>query len=181
MKKLLYLCLALFMMFGLAGCDEVDDSRFGSYDDIQDTKEVGNKLSYEQATPTDIGFSIERYNLIKRAYWVNAMPEKSKSVKCPVVLPIGWVQMMSRDGTVVGQYSCKGKVSSLNSYLTPDSEYYTSGGSTKWLPDVDGSYGTNIDGIFWFDQNDIYHEWHGDYHYSDHPVSLQDTVLGGDY
>jgi len=55
----------------------------------------------------------------------------------------------------------------MNSYLTPDSEYYerNGGGSTSynnnWLPDVDGAYGTNENGIFFFTASGIYMEFGG--------------------
>lgn len=86
-----------------------------------------------------------------------------------------------------------GKVSSLNSYLTPDSEYYekdldlTSDTdwskssvdrySNKWLADVDGSYGENDNGIFFFTPDGKYIEWTGTYLYSDIPFEVKDTVI----
>ena len=75
------------------------------------------------------------------------------------------------------------KISSLNSFLTPDSEYYelvyggTYSRENKWLPDVDGSYGSNDNGIFFFTPDGKYVEWSGTYLYSDIPFEVKDAVV----
>ena len=76
-----------------------------------------------------------------------------------------------------------GKVTSLNSYLTPDSTYYSrETGSVTWLADVDGSYGENDQGIFFFTTDGKYIEWTGIYLYSDIPfeVTTPTIVIGGE-
>ncbi len=93
---------------------------------------------------------------------------------------------------MVGSFVVDGKVSSLNSFLTPDSEYYekdldcstNQNGltmverySNKWLPDVDGSYGENDNGIFFFTPDGKYIEWTGTYLYSDIPFVVDNPVL----
>ena len=84
---------------------------------------------------------------------------------------------------VVGNFVVDGKVSSLNSYLTPDSKYYeiAYGGSgtyyNDWLADVDGSYGSNDNGIFFFTVNGQYVEWTGIYLYSDIPFEVNDPIV----
>ena len=79
---------------------------------------------------------------------------------------------------VVDTYVVDGKVSSLNSYLTPDSEYYsTSSSLNRWLPDIDGSYGENDGGIFFFTPDGHYKEWNGTYIYSDTPMHVDDPIL----
>ena len=47
----------------------------------------------------------------------------------------------------------------------------------KWLPDVDGSYGENDTGIFFFTPDGKYIEWTGTYLYSDIPFEVKDTVV----
>ena len=69
-----------------------------------------------------------------------------------------------------------GVVTSMRSYLTPDSEEYSSSYS-EWLADVDGTYGENPDGIFYFDKNGEYHEWTGLYYYSEHYYKIDDPML----
>ena len=39
-------------------------------------------------------------------------------------------------------------------------------------PDLDGSYGDNPKGIFFYTDKDEYKEWTGDYHYSDTPMNM---------
>ena len=161
----------------LVGCES------GSFTDTELTIEVGDKLSTNQPTPTDIEYSLERYNLIKRAYWVNGQREKANTLPCAVNKPLGYVVLFTNNGSIVGSFIVDGKVSSLNSYLTPDSEFaeIVSGGSVtkynQWLADVDGSYGTNDNGIFFFTPDGKYIEWTGIYLYSDIPFIIEEPIL----
>ena len=47
----------------------------------------------------------------------------------------------------------------------------------NWLADVDGSYGENDAGIFFFTPDGKYIEWTGTYLYSDIPFIVEDPVL----
>lgn len=163
----------------LTGCDEVSSGRST---DKQSTLAVGNKLSDNQPTPTDIDYSLERYNLIKRAYWVNGQREKANTLPCEVEKPLGYIVLFTESGSTVGSFVVDGKVSSLNSFLTPDSEYYEESAGdwsveNEWLPDVDGSYGANDNGIFFFTTDGKYIEWTGTYLYSDIPFIVDDPIL----
>lgn len=188
MKKLGLCFLLIIMLFGVTGCDELSTTdNYDSTDDKKATQTIGDKLVQNQPTPTDIDYSLERYNLIKRAYWVNGMRDKANNLASPIAdMPLGYVVLFTESGDVVGQFTVNGKVTSLNSYLTPDSEfyeqeYYNSGSSVgdgnSWLPDVDGSYGENDQGIFFFTTDGKYIEWTGTYLYSDIPFNVETTVL----
>ena len=167
----------------LCACEEVPAT--GSKADVKATIETANNLQEAQPTPTDIDFSLERYNLTRRAYWVNGQREKAASVICRVDKPLGYIVLFTESGGVVGRFVVDGKVSSLNSYLTPDSMYYEvvgkylndGGGENKWLADVDGSYGENDAGIFFFTSDGKYVEWTGTYLYSDIPFEVDDPVV----
>jgi len=178
MKKILTFVLAIVMvmamMFCFVGCDEVS----GSKQDVNNTINAANNIQSNQPTPTDISYSLERYNLIRRAYWVNGQREKANSLPCEVEKPLGYIVLFTGN-TVVGNFVVDGKVSSLNSFLTPDSEYYEYSGSyhNKWLADVDGSYGENDNGIFFFTPDGKYLEWSGEYLYSDIPFEVEAPVL----
>lgn len=181
MKKVLLCAALVFSVMCLTGCDEQVTS---SQTDKQNTIDVGNKLADNQPTPTDIDYSLERHNLIKRAYWVNGMRDKANSLASPIAdMPLGYIVLFTESGDVIGQFTVDGKVTSLNSYLTPDSEYYelVYGGScskaNNWMPDVDGSYGENDQGIFFFTTDGKYIEWTGTYLYSDIPFNVESTVL----
>ena len=63
----LALAMALILCVSLTGCTDLELETT----DSEKQQTVQQTLSYNQATPTDIDYSLERYNLIKRAYWVN--------------------------------------------------------------------------------------------------------------
>ena len=183
----LIVCLVLGTML-LTGCDGSTyiDPEAASKQDMAATQVVAGNLASRQPTPTDIDFSLERYNLIRRAYWVNGQHEKANAVVCAVEKPLGYIVLFTDAGSVVGRFTVDGKVSSLNSYLTPDSEFYEQeygsngysyGDGNEWLADVDGSYGENDSGIFFFDTEGHYWEWTGTYLYSDVYMTIDDPVV----
>ncbi|CCY99750.1 putative uncharacterized protein [Clostridium sp. CAG:793] len=180
MKRIVsILLLVAITLCMLAGCDSDYQEQTS---DVEKQHSITKELQQSQPTPTDIDYSLERYNLIRRAYWVNGQREKALSLPCPVEKPLGYVVLMLEGVGVVGNYVIDGKVSSLNSFLTPDSEYYEySAGETSkknnWLADVDGSYGENDNGIFFFTTDGKYIEWTGTYIYSDIPYIVDDPIL----
>ena len=180
MKKILAVILVLVMVASFTACT-VEES--GSRKDTEATMDTADTLQANQPTPTDINYSLERYNLIRRTYWVNGQREKANALPCETEKPLGYIVLFGESGVIVGSFVVDGKVSSLNSFLTPDSEYYEKvyGGSStatnKWLADVDGSYGENDTGIFFFTPDGKYIEWTGTYLYSDIPFEIKDSVL----
>ena len=84
--------------------------------------------------------------------------------------------LFTENGGAVDSFVVDGKVSSLNSFLTPDSEEYASSYS-EWIADVDGSYGENDNGIFFFTPDGKYIEWNGTYLYSDIPFEVDDPII----
>lgn len=179
MKRIISMILAVLMMVVIfTGCD-IDSSNDGSQNDIKNTKDVANQLQDSQSTPTDIEYSLERYNLIRRAYWVNGQREKANALTCKITKPMGYIVLFSGN-TVVGTFTVDGKVSSLNSFLTPSNEEkYDRNGVTinTELPDIDGSYGENDNGIFFFTTDGKYVEWTGTYLYSDIPMQVDTPVV----
>lgn len=181
-KIILLIILLGVFVFAFSGCSLEDKQ--ATKKDVEATLNAGNKLSSNQPTPTDIDYSLERYNLIRRTYWVNGKREKANTLICNVEKPLGYIALFLENGSCVGKFIVDGKVSSLNSYLTPDSEYfeinYNGTAETKknqWLPDVDGSYGENDNGIFFFTTDGKYVEWTGTYLYSDIPFEVQNPVV----
>ena len=185
MRKFLTVVLLIILVMCCVGCSNPASN---SRQDRQNTLAIGDKLVRNQPTPTDIDYSLERYNLIRRTYWVNGMREMARTVACPIAdIPLGYIVLLTESGSVVSKFVVEGKVSSLNSFLTPDSEYYeqmnsdTKNGLTSsnnsWLPDVDGSYGENDTGIFFFTPDGKYVEWTGTYLYSDIPFEISNSVI----
>lgn len=181
MKKVFFVICSVVILALMCGCDYDSYSQDGTAQNITDTQTAVGNLTASQPTPTDIDYSLERYNLIKRAYWVNGQREKAMSYPCAVERPLGYIVLFTDNGAVVGRYVVDGKVTSLNSYLSPDSEYYEVNSEytryNEWLADVDGSYGENDSGIFFFTPDGNYYEWTGTYLYTDVPVEVDNPIV----
>ena len=176
MKKILTVIISLIILVLMSACGITAIS--GSREDVKSTIEIVNRLQTNQPTPTDIDYSLELYNLIRRTYWVNGQREKANSLPCEVEKPLGYIVLFTDNGGVIGSFIVDGKVSSLNSFLTPDSEYYEySNYRNKWLADVDGSYGKNDSGIFFFTTDGKYIEFTGAYLYSDIPFEVDNPIV----
>lgn len=182
MKKIISALLTIIIIFSICicctGCD-LDDTNNSTANDIKTQQKIADDLASSQSTPTDIDYSLERYNLIRRTYWVNGQREKANTLPCEVEKPFGYIVLFSGN-TIVGNFIVDGKISSLNSFLTPSciDEYVCEGGvKTIELSDVDGSYGENDNGIFFFTPDGKYIEWTGTYIYSDIPFEVNNPVL----
>ena len=178
-KNVIAFATTAVLIISLCSCEAS-----GSEKDMMSTPKTANILQENQPTPTDIYYSLERYNLIRRAYWVNGQREKANSLVCEIEKPLGYIVLFTESGGVVGRYVVDGKVSSLNSFLTPDSEAYATGSTytIDWVADIDGSYGENDQGIFFFTPDGKYIEWTGTYLYSDIPfeVDAPTILIGGE-
>lgn len=174
--------LVAICAFAFTACDEtpVDIEQ----QNLDNARDAACGIVANQPAPTDIDSSLERYNVIKRAYWVNGQREKAMAVTCDVDKPLGYIVLFSESGATIGRFIVDGKVSSLNSYLFPayiqEIESHGSNGcATKEIeiPAIDGMYGRNIEGIFFFTPDGKYIEWTGDFLYSDIPFTIDDPVL----
>ncbi len=182
-KKLFAITLVLSLwtcaFLALAGCEMSKEQA-----NTQTAMQGSAHIIENQPAPTDLDYSLERYNVIKRAYWVNGQREKAMSLPCPVEKPLGYIVLLSASGAVMGRFVVDGKVSSLNSYLFP-AEYPQRivgdyGGHDYFSVEVagiDGCYGENVSGIFFFTPDGKYIEWTGDFLYSDIPFTVDDPIL----
>ena len=105
-------------------------------------------------------------------------------------MPQGYIALYVEGVGMVAAHSVIGKVSSLNSYLTKDencaNEWFNIEGISgdghaevvcRTLADVDGSYGENDQGIFFFNSYGEYIEWNGIYYYSDYAFDVPETAI----
>jgi len=178
--------IAIILILATGCSEEGPIVETGTEEDIRVTQSIASELAGAQSTPTDINYSLERYNLIRRAYWVNGQREKANALVCQVEKPLGYIVLFAGN-TTVGRFVVDGKVSSLNSFLSPDyiesTERHTGeygGGNVvinNQMADVDGSYGQNDDGIFFFTPDGKYVEWTGEYLYSDIPFEIEEPVV----
>jgi len=86
-------------------------------------------------------------------------------------------------GNIIGYYVTDGKPASTGSLLTPEykPQFSSSNGGQVQLPDIDGCYGTNNQGIRFFTASGIAVEWAGDgasYLYGDAPLQISVPLLG---
>ena len=95
---------------------------------------------------------------------------------------LGYVYIITESGAIIGYYTIFGKVASLRSYLTPVDQVIVpastdGGGVVVEAPDIDGTYGENVEGVFFFTDNDVYVEWNGKYLYSDQILPIRTIKL----
>lgn len=179
MKKFICLILVLVSCVAiLTACETVPTQERVQ---IEAAQNAAGNIVENQPVPTDIEYSLERYNIIKRAYWVNGQREKALALPCMIQRPLGYIVLLSDSGAVVGKFVVDGKVSSLNSYLFPAYEQNKYNGSDavieREVAGIDGTYGTNVSGIFFFDVQGSYIEWNGKYIYSDTPMEISNPVI----
>ena len=158
-----------------AGClDEPMPDKKTSAEEAAFTESNQERLTKSNPAPS-LDHSLERQNLIDRLEILNNQNK------------MFYIYLISH-GQIIAEYTLKGKVSSVNSKLTTqqqiiESPYYKSyqGGVNYGMvvesPALDGSYGTNGDGIFFFTDAGAFIEWNGEYHLSDYPLALTQQPL----
>jgi len=152
-------------------CDTTDSTL---YQNSRNATRAAADIVENQPAPVDLDYSLERYNLIRRAYWVNGQREKAVSLPCAIERPLGYIVLFSDSGAIISNFVVDGKVSSLGSYLF---SAYDSYNTDKEIPGIDGAYGSNVAGIFFFTIDGKYIEWTGDFLYSDIPFEIDEPVL----
>jgi hypothetical protein len=183
--------LALVLTLVIAGCagavgngngDQLEEDTGEDFSDVdlgesfwfenKKTEQNQNDLVQNQP-PEGMDRSLERQNLKDRNEYLNDQNNQH------------YVYLMSH-GKVVAQYTAQGKVSSVNSKLTSNKQVVKSqdciettykeghGSCYKVVesPQMDGSYGTNGDGIFFFTTTGEYVEWNGEYIVSEQPMNI---------
>ena len=164
MKKLIIILLASIMLFSLVGCDS--DTGGGSAQKTEMKLTNVNQLRLLDATPPPkVEKSLERENLKERLIRFN---DENK---------VSYIYLLSDMGSVITFFPIKGKVSSVNSMLTTTEQVIEDSFGSEWgvvvaSPDLDGSYGSNGDAIFFFTTEGVYCEWNGKYFLCDRPLKL---------
>lgn len=182
MKKLLIIAGIVLAGATLAGCTYSAD---GSHSEQSRAIEENQKRLNKNYQIPQLDQSLEVENNYRRLEFLN----KSDA--------IGYVYLLSY-GKVIAFYTIQGKVSSLNSYATAMEQIVNSDGvpcekanndsdsSTRSClggsgyiveaPDIDGSYGQNIDGVYFFTTEGAYVEWRGEYVYTSEPLKITQPV-----
>lgn len=174
----LMIVMGIFVGVGLslAGSDDVAQAAKDNPFEKELNAVSANQTRMIQAIPIpELQTSSERSNVSRRAEIFNNEDK------------ISYIYLVNY-GRVMAFFTVKGKVSSLRSYMAPieqlvdykgrkcDSSWSNACGSgtayTVSAPDIDGTYGENVEGIFFFTTEGAYVEWKGDYMMSDQPLKL---------
>jgi len=192
-SKKVILLLAVVGMIALAGCaesqstseaEELGESTGNNIENVNPgasyqyevkVTEKNQMQLVQSQPPFQMESSLERENLIRRYQYLN--DENN----------VHHVYAMSNDGKVIGYWVAQGKVSSVNSKLTNDAQIVKApqmdGGAWDYdglfkveSPQMDGSYGTNGNAIFFFTTSGNYVEFNGRYVVSEEPMNIQTSV-----
>jgi|SRR6185503_2264256 len=181
MKKLSIFALALVMIVSafviLTPTAKAGNPTDNGTQSQEAKKTEDNQKRLAAATPIpELQQSLERENLKRRLEFQNDANRP------------GYVYMLSDTGQVIAEYVIKGKPSSMNSLLTTPQQLVTKWGGQCSAsnysgecyavdsPDLDGSYGANPDGIFFFTADNTYVEWAGRYIYSSERLNIKTPV-----
>lgn len=192
-RKKILIGLAVVAMVALAGCSLDGEGKSGENLENAAGQNIsadwpGESYAFEvrmteenqiglvkEHPPFIMDTSLERKNLIERYKYLNDRNN------------VHHVYLISHDGKVVHYSVAQGKVSSVNSKLTNDKQVVRipgcdshNEGNDCWKvvesPQMDGSYGTNGNAIFWFTPDGHYMEWNGLYVVSEEPKNIQTGV-----
>lgn len=157
------------------GANSVDSSEVGTAQwlEQQTTEAIQQQLIKANPIP-DVKQSLERENLKRR---FDVLNNRDKVFHVYLI----------NYGNVMAYYTAKGKVSSVNSKLTnpqqvwrvPGCDEHNSGNNcwvTTDAPQLDGSYGTNGDGKFFFTTDGAYVESNLKYIVSERQLNIKDGV-----
>jgi len=172
-KRLAAIVAATLAVGALAGCkDDTPTSNAQEQGQAQTEtafRQQSAAVPYPAAQLTD---SLERRNLRERLLRQN----KPNS--------IGYVYLLGMNGSYVGYYAIKGKVSSTQSQMTTTDLVQGCGSGNSYscavtvpAPGDDGSYGANEPGIFFFTTEGVLVTTSMDYIVSDAPLPVSAPKL----
>jgi hypothetical protein len=161
MKKVLCLVVILALILALlTGCEEYVRPK-----DATEQAAIANEKAVESLIKSDslptITKSMARAALKRQAEFIN-QPDL-----------IGYLYLFAENGVLLEEIQILGVPVSLNSYMTPMEELTVGRvegfGSESYVaeaPDIDGTWGTRPEGIFWFTPDGSYDQWNGKFRYS---------------
>ena len=156
--------LVVILVTFVAGCSQMPKTGKTTKQEMELTEKNHAGL-IKAVPPPRLSTSQERKNLVRRLKTFNS---DSK---------ISYVYLIDF-GKVMGFYVVKGKISSVNSKLTTGDQIIRTTGAGSWStsviesPQLDGSYGTNGDAVFFYTADGTYVEWNGLYMQCDKPLKM---------
>lgn len=97
---------------------------------------------------------------------------KRRLILTAEVNKIGYIVLFNDAGQPIMYTTVKGKVTSGGKRLTREDEV-TGGGVVRKSSSDEGTYGSSNPYIFFWDTRGQYHQWSGQYLYSDQPIRLR--------
>lgn len=179
MKKSMYIAVMLLSVC-VTGCDagifDMPPAQKSTYQ-MQTEKNESNakEIAARNGMPS-LTRSLDYENVKKRAVYLNQGNN------------VGYLYLLTDNGQLVRESQVVGKVTSLNTYITPMEEIKTikhMGDASGRMetpvvisaPDIDGTYGENVEGIFWFTPDGAYQEWNGKYIFSSERLSFRSEPI----
>lgn len=177
MKKLIYLSMLIAFAFSVTSCDEIKR-------DHSPTSNSGVKATSVIIKTDENGRSVEQNQIAKRLE-IDNMPGSIKHLYI----------ISSYSGQVLIYSTVKGKVTSSGKRLTPltvasSDAQYTGGISvnvggynyrTSEVIQDDGTYGSSVEYLYWFDSKGVYHQQYVTggmiLHISDQPMPIKSVVI----
>ena len=180
MKKIMRIAVAMMILVGLAGCDTPTAAAQepSSYEQQSQANEENVKSLISRQELPKLTRSLDFENVKRRMEYLN----QSNTV--------GYLYLLTENGQLIKEVQVAGKITSLNTYITPMEEIrevakgrggvesaYPPSFEVVQAPDLDGTYGENVDGVFWFTPEGIYQEWVGLYLFSSERLSFTTQPL----
>lgn len=169
--KTLFCAAVAALVLAVSACGAPDYQPSTHAEEQRSTENNQRRLINDQPPPV-LETSLERANLIERLSRINQQNMT------------GCIYLVSH-GSVMAFYPVRGKVTSLNAYLSGQEQVlddpngsYDAGSVVVEMPDFDGAYGQNTDGVFFFTADtNAYVEWRGEYLWSDQCLRLNQQPL----
>ncbi|MDD4516575.1 hypothetical protein [Massilibacteroides sp.] len=168
MKKIILLLIAVIAAVSLLVACETETS---TYKQQAVKNEENARTVTQQYSFPKVDRSLDYENVIRRVEYLNQGNN------------IGYLYLLTDTGAVIEEVQVLGKVTSLNTYITPMEESqvarhriagtYDSAIIVVSAPDIDGTYGDNVSGIFWFTPDGTYGEWNGKFRFSSTRLTFQ--------
>lgn len=148
------LILAVGIALALAGCGSEPQ---------QSNKAVQSRKAAEAARSIEFTENSEIDN-IKRRLELTSKPSA-----------IGYVVLLNQAGQPILYTSVKGKITSSGKRLTAPLQWWDNinGDQLDVGPSDEGTWGSSDPYIYFWDTNGSYHQWAGNYLYSDRPIRLR--------
>lgn len=160
-KMLPIIIIAILLAIIFAGCEYTPTPAEGNtihQIGQKQTEDIVKDLIENDSLPRPKN-ALDRENLKRR---IEFMDQKDR---------IGYLYLLTDNGQLIKEVQVLGKVTGLNTYLTPMEkiewfedvdlgEYHGDVYVVTEAPDLDGTYGENINGIFWFTPDGVYQEYY---------------------